>query len=351
MMRLCLVIIFTALLFFPGSRATAASDWESVVFIYHRFDEARYPSTNISIDDFSAHLAILKAEQIQVLRLIDLAEAMASGKPLPARSVVLTVDDAFTSFLTGAWPLLREAGFPVTLFVNTGSVGRPGYLDWDQLRSLEAAGVDIANHTVSHAHLINRLEGESPADWRQRVVGEVTEAGEALEQHLERPVNLFAYPYGEYEPELLKIMQEAGFLAAMAQQSGVVTAAADRFALPRFPMGGVYAGPEGFREKLTMRRLPLEVLSPASPLVSGESIPELVVEVGDGVIRSDQLRCYVLGQPAGEITPLKGVPGRYRVKGTSPIRSRRGKYTLTAPGLHGGWYWFSQPWFNPALPE
>lgn len=351
MMRLCLVIFLISLLFVPTPQADASSDWESVVFIYHRFGEPRYPSTNISVDNFSAHLEILKTEQVQVLRLIDLAEAHASGKSLPARSVVLTVDDAFSSFKTGAWPLLRKAGFPVTLFVNTGSVGRPGYLDWDELRELEAAGVDIANHTVSHAHLVDRLEGETHDAWRRRVQGEISAARDALEKNLKRPVNLFAYPYGEFEPELLEIMRDAGFLAAMGQQSGVVSATADRFVLPRFPMGGVYAGPEGFREKLGMRRMPVKVLSPFSPLVAGDEIPELIVEIEEGVIRPGQLRCYINGEASGEIVQVEDFPARYRIKGTKPFYARRGKYTLTAPGKRGGWYWFSQPWFNPAIPE
>ena len=100
-------------------------------------------------------------------------------------------------------PLLRRYGYPVTLFVSTGTVGSPGYLTWGQLRSLAGEGVAIGNHTESHAFLLNRVAEEDDRKWRQRVLREISEAQKKLEEEVGEAPVLFAYPYGEYSPEVI----------------------------------------------------------------------------------------------------------------------------------------------------
>ncbi len=107
-------------------------------FIYHRFDESRYPSTNISAEIFTAQLTYLKEQNYQVLSLGEVARRLQLGEELPEKGAALCVDEAFISFAEVATPLLSEYGFPITQFVNTDAVGSRGYLDWDQLRKLQA---------------------------------------------------------------------------------------------------------------------------------------------------------------------------------------------------------------------
>ena len=326
---------------------TPAWAGQANMFVYHRFGDARYASTNIAVEVFAQQLELLRTKEYTVLPLGDVVDRLAQGTSLPERCAVLTVDDGYESFLTGAMPLLRRYGYPVSLFVSTDSVGAPGYLSWDQLRALRDEGVEIGNHSASHPYLLDRQKGEDEGAWLARIRADIERASAALRRELGGVSRVFAYPYGEYSPEVAKLVRELGFAGAVAQHSGVVEAAADPFALPRFPMGGVYATFIEFRDKLAMRPLKLKVLSPDSPVIKGKNPPEMVVEIVDGEADLKGLRCFVGGQKGGILEPVPGYPKRYRVAATAPLEGRRGRYTLTAPGRNGGWHWFSQLWIQP----
>lgn len=332
-----------------AAATVAASHGEANVFIYHRFGDSRYPSTNIDLDVFARQLEWLQREHRPVLALGEIVRRLNAGESLPPGCVALTVDDAFRSFLEGGMPLLRKYGYPVTLFVNSDAVGASGYLGWEELRQLSAQGVEIGNHSASHAYLLEGRRGEGEEAWLDRVGGDIERAQKALTDHLGKAPQLFAYPYGEYSPQLEQLLRQQGFAAAVAQQSGVVWRGSDRFALPRFPMGGAYATLAGFREKANMRALPVRVLLPASPvLASAETGPpslELTIQEDDIDLRG--LRCFVQGNNDCEVLSVTGKAGEFRITARAPLSGRRNKYTITAPGRAGGWYWFSQPWFRP----
>jgi len=317
-------------------------------FIYHRFGDDRYPSTDISAEAFAAQLAWLKKEGRPVLPLGKVVRRLRAGEALPGGCVVLTVDDAFRSFLETGMPLLRRYGFPVTLFVNTAAVGRPGYLDWAELKRLAGEGVEIGNHSRTHDYLLNRRKGESAEDWRGRVSGDIAAAQQELTRELGKAPTLFAYPYGEFSPALQKIVAGLGFSAAVAQQSGVISPASDLFALPRFPMGGPYATLEGFRTKVAMKPLPVRILAPDTPVLADPGAPPVLrFAIDMQVIRTDELNCFVQGQNACRVVAEPGRAGEFTAVADHALAGRRNKYTLTAPGRRGGWYWFSQPWFLP----
>lgn len=336
-------IIFLLLLLLQTPLPALAE--KASIFVYHRFGDARYPTTNIPLEIFDAQLRLLKEQAYTVLPLGEVVLRLRSGSPLPERCAVLTVDDAYETFLSGAMPLLRRYGFPVTLFVSSAAVGHRGYLSWEQLRNLEIEGVEIGNHSATHPYLLNRPPGAGEGWARQEIVG----AQKRLARELGSPPRLFAYPFGEYDPELVEMVRELGFAGAVGQQSGVAGPGSDLFVLPRFPMGGAYATLEGFREKLAMKPLPVTVLSPESPVAGVENPPTLVVQIAGAGIDLGGLRCFVQGQPEGYVTADPQVAGRFVVRALQPLSGRRNKYTLTAPGeKEGEWYWFSQLWIYPA---
>jgi len=342
-----LVAIFLALVLLCSAAPVAAE--QASVFVYHRFGEDRYPSTNISIDTFAAQLDYLRRQSYSVLTLGEIVRRLQSGRALPLRCACLTADDGYASFLVAAMPLLRHYGYPATLFISSDAVGRTGYLNWEELRSLAAEGVEIGNHTASHPYLLDKDKFETEADWQRRVRNEIVGAQQRLEQELGKAPALFAYPFGEYSPELAHLVQELGFLGGVAQQSGVVNPDCDFFALPRYPMGGAYATLDRFREKLGMRPLPVTVVAPISPVIGDEDPPTLVVDIAavPGLDLS-RLRCFVQGQKEAAVSADPDIPGRFVVRAIAPLAGRRGKYTLTAPAVSDdAWYWFSQLWVKP----
>jgi len=339
------ILLFLVVLALPS--VCAAN--QATIFIYHRFDENRYPSTNISSDNFTAHLQYLKDSGRPVTTLSQIINRLTSGQKIVERPVVLSVDDAFDSFLEVAMPLLRRYGYPVTLFVNTDGVGGPGYLDWNQLRRLVREGVTIGNHTATHDYLLERKEGEDAAGWAKRVKNDILRAQDAFEQELGLRPDLFAYPYGEFSPELAAIVRELGFRAAVAQQSGVVHAGSDLYALPRFPMGGPYASLESFQSKAAMHPFVVKVLEPETPVLTGATPPRLKFEVDPQVYELDRLQGFVQGQNSLVFDNSGLAQGVISVVAEKTLSGRRNKYTLTVPLRDGaGWAWFSQPWFRPS---
>jgi len=330
------------------SLAPASAD--TSVFIYHRFGEERFPSTNIAPTIFAEQLKYLQKQGYQVLALSEIVKKMQAGQPLPDKSLGLSVDDAFVSFAETAWPLLRTYGFPVTLFVNTDSIGTSGYLGWAQIKELQRQGVEIGHHTASHAYLLELEADENFSQWQGRVRADIQRASAAFQEHLGLVPELFAYPYGEYHPVLADLLTDMGFSAAFAQQSGVVSQWSNNWALPRFPMGGGYATLEGFMEKVQMQALPVVSAEGVDPIVRQQNPPELRLRLQQDMRQFHSFNCFVQGQNTCVVQSDAQKTGVLRIKAQAPLRGRRNKYTLTAQGKDGRWYWFSQLWVQPQRP-
>jgi peptidoglycan/xylan/chitin deacetylase (PgdA/CDA1 family) len=319
-------------------------------FIYHRFDEDRYPSTNISAEIFKQQLDYIQEHDITVLGLPEIVARLRSGEALPDQAVALCVDDAYRSFYDVAMPLLRKYQFPVTLFVNTDAVGSNGYLNWSELQELVAQGVEIGNHTASHAYLVEMRAGESVEQWRQRVRADITRAQQALQQNLGIEATLFAYPYGEYSDKVVALVEKMGFAAAFAQQSGVMHSGHNLYTLPRFPMGGPFASFSGFVNKLEMEPLIVTEVKPFDPVIRTNP-PQLQLTLREVSAPAAVINCFVQGDNRCWVEKLSEQgPGNYLVRAEQPLQGRRNKYTLTFQGQDGAWQWYSHPWINAEQP-
>ncbi len=331
-----------------ATHALAAS--HANVFVYHRFGDDRYPSTNISIETFRQHLEILRDTNRTVVTMGELVALLQRGTELPEGCAVITIDDGYRSFLTGAMPLLREFGMRATLFVSTDSVGDTDYLDWHELRRLQEEGIEIGNHSATHDYLLDRLPGENDVAWQARVKADLLRAQAAFMANLQVKPTLFAYPYGEFSPKFVEIVQGAGFEAACGQQSGVVVSGGDLFTLPRFPMGGDFTDPVAFEQKLRMHPLRVDVLEPDSPVLVDENPPRLRFRLVSDEVKVDTLRCFVPGQDNANLFKVAGKNEVYEVTAAKALKGRRSKYTLTASDRTGQtWYWFSYLWVLPRL--
>ncbi|MCF8030029.1 MAG: polysaccharide deacetylase family protein [Desulfohalobiaceae bacterium] len=349
-----LTILALFLLHLPSATATARDRDTAEIkaeaipcFVYHRFGDSRYPSTNIPLDKFKAHLAYLREKEYTVLTLGQAMSCLRSEKDVPDRAVVLTVDDGYATFLSEAMPLLREYGFQATLFVQTQNVGDSGYLGWDELRRLQAEGIEIGNHSASHAHFLNMKEERRLKRFRN----DVQKAQGKFAFKLEEAPDLFSYPFGEYTPGMQEVIRDMGFTAATAQKSGVMHVEGDRYALPRFPMGGPYATLEGFISKANMRPLRVRQEQPKSPVVENNP-PTLTLDLEAEAVDLSGLQCFVGGGRDCNLKRDKKDPSRITVTATKKLTQRRTLYTITAPSNNGPrWHWFSHLWVRPKIAE
>lgn len=279
------------------------------------------------------------------MNLGEVVRHLVDGTELPERCAVITVDDAYRSFLAAGWPLLQQYGFPATLFVSTDTVGSGDFLSWPELKALMEQGVELGNHSATHPYMLDAL---GTPEWARAIQSELHRSQAAFKQHLGFTPQLFAYPYGEFTPELADLVREAGFLAAFGQQSGVISSGQDLFALPRFPVGGPFAALDRFREKMSMKHLPLFDVTPKDTIVKEINPPELIFYLKDAAVARQTLRCFVPGQAECRVVRREGEEGRYQVKAQAPLAGRRSKYTITASDTSGRtWYWYSKLWVLP----
>ena len=133
------------------------------ILLYHHVSDTTPPSTSVTVASFERHLALLEEEAYRIVPLQQIVDVVMTGGELESDWVAITFDDAYQSVLTEALPRLKKLGWPFTVFVSTDLVDRGygGYLNWEQLRTLESEGASIANHAVSHEHMVRRQSGES----------------------------------------------------------------------------------------------------------------------------------------------------------------------------------------------
>ncbi|MBE9491299.1 MAG: polysaccharide deacetylase family protein [Bacteroidetes bacterium] len=329
-------------------KSTADNNGEFVCFVYHRFGDDRYPSTNISSEVFRQQLQYLKNNHFHVLSLGETIQALKSGKGIPEKTVVLTIDDGYKSFLTAGLPILKEFGYPATLFVNTKTAGGGDYLSWEELKQIADEAIEIGNHSHSHSYFLNLDKDELARSFRE----DVESAQKIFRLNLHLTPKVFSYPYGEFNKEMITIIRDLGFLGAAAQNSGVVYKESDLYALPRFPMGGPFATLEGFKSKANMHALPVIWEKPES-LCFSENPPELTICLDPLKIRKDQIQCFIHGSRKNILKKELTKDGLViRMRADQKLSGRRTLYTITAPLADGsGWCWYSHLWVNTEVSE
>ena len=318
----------------PITPAPAADS--AVVLIYHRFGESEYPSTNISIEQFESHIEELTSGPYTVLPLPDIVAALRDGRALPDRTVGISIDDAYRSVLDNAWPRLKAAGLPFTLFVATQAVDRRGqsYMSWEQIRELRNAGVVIGSQTHSHLHM-----AASP---RLRNESDLALSARRFTEELGAAPTLFAYPFGEMSLDVRAAVVDSGFVAAFGQHSGVIHTTSDRFFLPRFALNETYGGLERLRTAANALPLPVHDITPADPLVT-QNPPAFGFSVDPAIDNLDQLTCYNTQQ--GRLRTERLGERRIELRFASPLPQGRSRINCTMLNSDGRWRWFGRQFY------
>ncbi len=316
----------------------AAADSASVI-MYHRFGESAYPSTNIQLEQFERHLRELADPGYSVLPLPEIVDRLRNGRPLPDRTVGISIDDAFLSVYTEAWPRLRKAGLPFTLFVATEAVDakRRGYMSWEQIRELHRAGVSVGSQTHTHLDMATAGAAANRA--------EIETSNSRFLSHLGETPSLIAYPFGQYGLEVRRVVEDAGFVAGFGQHSGAFDAGSDMHYLPRFAMNQAYGGIARFRTAANALPLPVREFVPRDPLLADDGNPPVVgFTVPEALAgRLHRLNCY---GPGGGVKPqLLG--SRVEIRFEKPLPRGRSRLNCTMPGPDRRWRWFGIQFYLP----
>jgi peptidoglycan/xylan/chitin deacetylase (PgdA/CDA1 family) len=120
--------------------------------------------------------------------------------------VAVTLDDGNLGNYTNAFSILKEYKIPATIFVISGYIGKPDFLNAAQIKEMSDAGLDIESHTVTHPH----MEGLAKDELRRQIL----ESKKTIEAVTGKTIYTFCFPFGEFNNDARDILREAGYKAA-----------------------------------------------------------------------------------------------------------------------------------------
>lgn len=193
---------------------------------------------------FREHLRCIRDSGWTPIDAASLVAGLEAPERLPSRAALITFDDGYVSVLRVAMPLLAEAGYPAVMFVPTQYVGTTNLFDdsvepsepicsWQELRELEAGGISVESHGVSHTSL--------SALWPEARDEEIATSKRALDNGLDKQVLLFSYPYGDsgsHHEATAAALRSYGYRAAFLYAGNPVSIPTSQpFLLPRIAVG------------------------------------------------------------------------------------------------------------------
>lgn len=251
-------LIFLAIFFFDFSPVKAVKmKWETEdgaeydrvssipVLLYHHIVEDNKPVKSpfaLKKENLLNHFNIIKDQGIKVIPLSELTGGSAGSISERKKSVVITFDDDYLSMYRILLPIVKEYKYPVTLFVYTDGISKPGKggLDWKMLREMDRNGIDIQCHSMSHRDLsaveINETYSSGKILYEELYISKAL-----MEKNLDKAISFFAFPYGRYSLNLLELAKQAGYKKVFSTDYGPNIITRDNFCLRRHHIKNSYS--------------------------------------------------------------------------------------------------------------
>lgn len=207
------------------------------VLCYHNFDPTSPGSMTITTQKFESQLKWLKDNGYTVIPMKELVSYLEGKTPkIPAKSVVITVDDGKLSVYKYMLPIVRKYDVPVTLFVYPSAISNASYaMTWDQLRELQKTGLfDIQSHTYWHPNFKQEKKRLSPSEYQKLVHTQLASSKKVLDQKLNTNVTVLAWPYGIYDAQLEQAAADAGYVMAFSIDERLANKTEKSMSQPRY---------------------------------------------------------------------------------------------------------------------
>ena len=344
----------TLLLFFFILISTITSAQEPhqepgvVGLMYHRFDENKYPTTNVRMSDFNRQLQAIKKKQLEFIHIHELEDHLLRGSPLYNKRVLLTVDDAYASFYKHAWPILKREQIPFVLFLNTREVNskHKNYMSWAQIREIHQSGLGvIGHHSYSHDYMAGWDKEEIRRDLERANMDFMRELGEIPAY--------FSYPFGEYGREFKELVREMGFVLAFGQHSGVMDSRKDLFELPRFPINENWGKADRFDMVLNTMPMPYKRFLPEDKRVSEfTNPPQLEIEFVPGLRNLKNIVCTTNDGDHWPTVPLRfSGENTVVIEPQKPYQVRTGRINCSFADNQKNYRWLGIQFVLPHIPS
>ena len=300
--------------------------------MYHRFNENKYPSTNVSKENFIQHLNEINNSGIKFISFKNFKEVIKNN--IDRNYLLLTIDDAFESFYLNAWPILKNNEIPFVLFVSTREVGKHGYMTWEQIKEITKSNLaTIGNHSHSHEYLIDWEDDKIKSDLKTSI--------KIFQQELGYSPKIFSYPFGEYSSSLKKIVSDLNFEFAFGQHSGVIDPTKNFLELPRFPINEKYGEIKRFKSILLTMPFPYKSISPKNRFIKKDNNPpNIKIEFFENLINVEKINCYSNEGNVWRKSDIKFInKNDLNIILKEKFKSERGRINCTLQGRGGKWRW------------
>lgn len=202
------------------------------IFVYHRFNDTKHPSTNTSIAELKLQFEYLKNNHYKIVKLEEIVSKLESKQEIPSDWVAFTIDDAYKSFYTNGLPVFKSYRFPFTIFASTEVTQNkyPDFMSWNELQEASKYG-SIEFHSHMHPRLTKLTDDEIIKDTKQGI--------ELFKKYLNKNPTFYAYPFGEYDDRVQNILKlQFKFKAIFNQMPGAISKHSSQFDVFRFPLVG-----------------------------------------------------------------------------------------------------------------
>jgi len=250
--------------------------------MYHRFGENKYPSTNIQMNVFKQQINIIRNSKYNFYDPKDLEKNFHITKV--EKKILITIDDAFSSFYEVAWPYLKKEKIPFILFVSTDAIGKNGYMNWNQIKEIEKENIAyIGNHSHTHDYLVDLKNND--------FIKDINTANTIFIRNLGYNPIFFSYPFGEYSNVIREHIAK-NFKFSFGQHSGVIDVNKDRYELPRFPINEKYGDLKRFQFLINLQPLQYKNLYPEEKYLTNNNPPKFSVEFFDKQKNLNNINCF-----------------------------------------------------------
>ena len=250
---------------------------------YHEFVKGKSGNQmQLNIERFREQMQAIKDARVTVISMPDFLAWRRGEKDIPDPGVLITMDDGWESVHSLALPVLKEFGYPFTVFlykrfVNGGA--RTKSMDTARLKELMANGGTVGSHSVSHPYKakIDGMFRKSPAQGEGFLRVEMKDSRQFFEDLLGVKVTTYAYPGGYHSPREQEIGKEAGYEAMFTVNPAKVTWDTPADALPRYIIIGNDPRDANFKRAISSRGTSEGEL--AKQLLGGDDGAEALVTV------------------------------------------------------------------------
>ena len=298
--------------------------------MYHRFNENKYPSTNVRMEIFKEQMKIIEDLGYEFYDPKNIINEYNS--PKKNKKILITIDDGFKSFYEEAWPFLKEKEIPFILFVSTEPVGKNGYMTWEEIKEIDKSKFGyIGHHSHTHEYLINFSNKD--------FVNDIEIATKIFKNKLGYIPPIFSYPFGEYSLYMKKYISK-NFDLGFGQHSGIIDLNKDKFELPRFPINEKYGDLKRFRSLINYFPLQYKILNPEEKkLNNNENPPKFSVEFFSEQKNIKNINCYSNEGDKWEKSKINIENNILSINFREPFVPRRGRINCSLND-NGKWRWF-----------